>query len=65
MANKRRYIKASYLPPRLPTMIAAVGWLLLDRLDAPGWAHGVLWTIVVMLVIAFIFRLCTEVSVDI
>jgi len=54
--SREVFIKYSSLPPRLPILFAAVAWLLLDRLNAPGWAHGVLWTLVAILVLVFIRR---------
>jgi hypothetical protein len=51
-------IKPSSLPPRPPILFAAVFWLLLDRLNAPEWAFGVLWTLVGILLASFVYRLC-------
>ena len=51
--KKKVAIKHSSLPMRSPVGLAIVMWLLLDRLGAPGWAYGVLWTVVGILVIAF------------
>jgi hypothetical protein len=50
-------IKPSSLPPKLPLQLVAVIWLLLDRFDAPGWAFGVMWTLVVILFIVVFARL--------
>lgn len=36
---KKKYIAHANMPPRFPFYLAAVGWLLLDRLGAPGWAR--------------------------
>jgi hypothetical protein len=55
--KKAVVIKASSLPPRAPISFAIVMWLLLDRISAPEWAYGVLWTLVVVLVAGFIHRL--------
>jgi len=55
--KKAVVIKASSLPPRPPILFATVFWLLLDRLQAPEWAFGVLWTLVGLLLAGFIFRL--------
>jgi len=54
--SREVFIKHSSLPPRPPFLFAIVAWLLLDRLNAPGWAHGVLWTLVAILVLVFIQR---------
>ena len=60
--KKAVVIKASSLPPRPPILSTAVFWMLLDRLRAPEWAFGVLWTLVGLLIAGFIYRLL---SVDI
>lgn len=59
-----RYLKAKYLPPRLPVGFAILGWLLLDRLGACGWAYGVLWSVVALLVVAFFVELVKGEAVD-
>lgn len=38
-------IKPKYLPTFPPTWQGVVLWLLLDRLQAVGWVHGVCWTL--------------------
>ncbi len=38
-------IAFKYLPPRLPILLGIVLWLLLDRLQPPGWVLGVAWTV--------------------
>ena len=43
--QKKQYIKAEYLPPRLGIVSTAVFWLLLDRLQPSAIWLGVLWTI--------------------
>lgn len=63
--SRRVLIKPSSLPPRLPLSHAAIGWLLLDRFDAPGWAFGVLWTLIALLVVGFVVGLCTATLRDV
>jgi len=58
-------IKSSSLPARSPVPFAILWWLLLDRLDAPGWAYGVLWTVVAAVTIAWIYCLCTTSERDV
>ncbi len=38
-------IAFKYLPPRLPILLGIVLWLLLDRLQPPGWVWGGAWTV--------------------
>lgn len=58
-------IKSSSLPTRSPVGIAIVFWLLLDRLGAPGWAFGVLWTLVALLALIWIISFWTESARDV
>lgn len=51
---KKTVIKPSSLPMRSPLLFAIVMWLLCDRLAAPGWAYGVLWTVVALWSIVFV-----------
>lgn len=62
---KKKYIAHANMPPRFPFMLAAVGWLLLDRLDAPDWAHGVLWTVVAVMAIGALSEIIRGEAVDI
>lgn len=50
---KKVAIKSSSLPMRSPVGFVILMWLLLDRLGAPGWAYGVLWTLGGLLFVAF------------
>ena len=52
--KRKTVIKASSLPTRSPIGMAIVLWLLLDRLGAPGWAFGVLWTLIAPCVLTWI-----------
>ena len=61
----RTVIKPSSLPSQPPTFAAIVWWLLLDRLNAPGWAYGVLWTLVAIFFIAWVYRFWTDQELDV
>lgn len=58
--KRKLVIKSSSLPTRAPTATAILFWLLLDRLDAPDWAFGVMWTLVALLALGWIVSLWTE-----
>lgn len=58
-------IKASSLPTRSPINFAVLYWLLLDRLGAPGWAYGVLWSLVALGAGVYIAGLFTETARDV
>jgi len=61
----RTVIKSSSLALRPPTFAAIVWWLLLDRLGAPGWAYGVLWTLVAIFFIVWVYRFRTDQERDV
>lgn len=63
--KRKVVIKSSSLQTRSPVGIAIVFWLLLDRLDAPGWAFGVLWTLVTLLALAWVISFWTERLADV
>jgi len=53
-------IKSSSLPMRSPLGLAILFWLLLDRLGAPGWSFGVLWTVIALLAVMWVASFWTE-----
>jgi hypothetical protein len=55
--KRKVVVKASSLPPRSPATFGIVMWLLLDRLQAPQWAYGVLWTFVGLIYFGYIYDL--------
>jgi len=63
--NRKNVIKSSSLPTRSPLGLAILFWLLLDRLQAPGWAFGVLWTLAVLLVIVWLASFWVESARDV
>ena len=63
--KRKNVIKSSSLQTRSPVGIAIVFWLLLDRLEAPSWAFGVLWTLVVLLALGWIASFWTESNHDV
>lgn len=65
MLKKKVKIKSSSLPMRSPVGGAILCWLLLERIKAPEWAYGVLWTIVAISVIAYAASFFTESFCDV
>lgn len=61
----KKVISRKNLPTQAPVLTTAIVWLLLDRLAAPGWFIGVVWTLVGLLWLAFIVNLADELDVDI
>lgn len=58
--KKQTKIKQSSLSMRSPLSFAVLYWLLLEHLNAPEWAYGVYWTLVVIIFIAYIVSFFTE-----
>lgn len=63
--KKKVVIKGSSLPMRSPIGTAIVYWLLLEHINAPGWAYGVLWTLAAILGIAYAASFFLEVDRDV
>jgi hypothetical protein len=55
-----KVIHRKFLPTTVPTWKTITVFLLLDRLNWPGWAQGVVWTLVAISWIAAICVMCAE-----
>jgi hypothetical protein len=51
-----KVIDSENLPARLPLWSSITVWLLLDRLQAPGWVYGVMGTLFAIIWIAAIVK---------
>lgn len=65
LMKRKTAIKSSSLPARSPLGTAILLWLLLDYTGAPGWAFGVMWTLVAVLAISWIHCLLTTTELDV
>jgi hypothetical protein len=65
MKNSDKVISSKNLPARLPLWTTILMWLVLERLNAPGWVWGVVGTIFVVLWIGAITLMIKQESVDI
>lgn len=45
---RQKKIKAKFLPQQLPVLASIVYYLLLDKLNAPGWVWGVVFSIIAL-----------------
>jgi hypothetical protein len=54
--SPRRVIRYSQLPTQPPTLLIALGWMMLDRYQPPGWVYGVVCTILGLFVLSFIYN---------
>jgi len=63
--KRKTAIKPSSLRARSPLGTAILLWLLLDYTGAPGWAFGVMWTLVAVLAINWIYCLFTTTERDV
>jgi hypothetical protein len=63
--KKKVVIKSSSLPARSPVGFAMLWWLLLEHIAAPGWAYGVLWTVVTLASFAWVYCFCATTALDV
>lgn len=63
--KKPKYIKANNLPPRFGLVNMLVWWLILDHFKAPGWAYGVIYTLLVTITICEIWRTFAGDAIDV
>jgi len=64
--NRRKVISTGNFGFKLPLGEIAIAYLLLDRFSAPGWAYGIVFTILGLICIcAIVSWLCFEKSIDI
>lgn len=63
--KKRRVISGKQLPSNPPLVSTLVYWLALDKLAAPGWAWGVVGTIMAVIWIAWIVDAFNRESVEV
>lgn len=61
MAN---YIKVTNMPPKVGVIAMMVWWLFLDKIGAPGWAYGVVYSFYGTCALHSIYRICTYKGVD-
>jgi len=62
--KKRKVIKRNNLPIRPPLTITLVMYLLLEHFNAPGWAWGIVGTILGILWIGGILDIFNEEDID-
>ena len=62
--KKTKWIKASNLPPRIGIGVFLLWWLFLDRIAAPGWAYGVVFTVLAIGYAANLWQLWHGEAVD-
>lgn len=63
--KRKTAIKASSMPARSPVGGAILWWLLLEHLAAPGWAYGVMWTVVALATIGYAWCFFTTTEKDV
>jgi hypothetical protein len=55
-----KVISRKQLPTNLPTQFTLLMWLVLDKLDSPGWVWGVVGTLVAILWASAIHAMYTQ-----
>lgn len=63
--EERKVIHWRNLPSRPPLLLTVVGWLVLDKIQAPDWMWGVAWTLFGFIWMAWIVNLFNEKVTDI
>lgn len=63
--RKKRVIKLTSMPAKSPVGLAVMYYLLLEHIQAPSWAYGVLWTCVALAAAVFIASFWTEERSDV
>lgn len=61
----RKVIDPLELPSYPPMVATLVWWLVLERLEAPGWIYGALGALLALVWIAWAFDLGTRESVKV
>lgn len=61
----RKVISFKNLPSRFPVLSTIVFYLLLDKLNSPGWLWGVVGTVMGLVWIGAIIAIWTQKQVDI
>lgn len=62
MEKENRVIDFKYLPshPARMVWLSAIIYLYMDRYNAPGWVHGIVWTVVSILFIGLAAKFFSE-----
>ena len=63
--KRRKVIARKNLPARFPLISCMTIWLFLDRFDAPGWVHGIVWTLLSVIAIATLVEIATDDEIDV
>jgi hypothetical protein len=63
--NERKVISGENLPMRMPLYATLLAWLVLDKVQAPGWLWGAIGLALVLLWIIWIIDVVYRKDVDI
>lgn len=63
--KSRKVISGRNLPMRSPLIATLVWWLVLDHINAPGWAWGVFYTLLVIVWFAYAWDSWTNTSMNV
>jgi len=65
VASKKKVIAQKNIGAKSPVLLGIVLWLFLDRLGAPDYVHGIVWTVYAIVFISVLCEWYSSVSVDI
>ena len=63
--KKRKVVSAKNLPYRSPFAFSLLGWLVLERLSAPGWLMGFFAAVALVFFVAWLVDFLTHEDRDI
>lgn len=64
MGQKKRFIQADNLPPRISVLWPLTWWVVLDHFNAPSWLYGVMFTWIGIILFYELGRLLNSSPVD-
>lgn len=63
--SKRKVVPYKNMPMNMPLWPSTTMWLMLDRLNAPGWLWGVCGTCLAVAWLCWVIDVCTRDPLDI
>lgn len=61
----KKYLNLRTEGPRLRVLPTIIWWLFLDRLEAPGYVYGIVFTILAIATVWDVYRILTEQATDV
>lgn len=65
MSDKKKVVAQKNIRSKSPVLLGIVLWLFLDRLGAPDYVHGIVWTVYAIVSVGILCEWHSSVPVDI